>query len=146
MAAAVSGLLVVRHIVLQPRTHGNALVAAVIYWAGDVLCLWAALQAVGANVPIHGVALAYATAYIAMLIPLPTGGFGAIDAAATFTLTLLDIPLASAFSGVVVWRAFNFWLPTIPALIELVRVRDLGRVLARGDAAQATMDPGEAPH
>ncbi len=146
LAAAVSGLLVVRHIVLQPRAHGNALMGAIIYWVGDVLCLWAALQAVGANVPIHGVALAYATAYIAMLVPLPTGGFGALDAAATFTLTLLDIPLASAFSGVVVWRAFNFWLPTVPALIELVRVRDLGRLLARGDEAQATMDPGGSPH
>jgi uncharacterized membrane protein YbhN (UPF0104 family) len=30
---------------------------------------------------------------------------------------------------VVVWRFFNFWLPTIPALIELARSRDLARTL-----------------
>jgi Ca2+-binding EF-hand superfamily protein len=64
--------------------------------------------------------------------------YGAIDAATTFALTALDLPLAQTFAGVVVWRAFSFWLPTIPALIALARVRGLGRVMstyAGGDDA-----------
>ena len=136
LAAAVAGIIVARHAVRTRPSNGPAIWGGVVYWAGDVLCLWAALRAIGAEVTLHGVALAYATAYIAMLLPLPTGGYGAIDAAATFTLTVLGIPLAEAIVGVVVWRFFNFWLPTIPALIELGRSRELGRRLARGGGGQ----------
>lgn len=130
LAAAVSGIVVARASLRTGGVNRPALWGAIAYWAGDVLCLWAALRAIGADVSIAGVALAYATAYVAMLFPLPTGGYGAIDAAATFTLTVLGIPLAEAVAGVVVWRFFNFWLPTIPALIELARARELARVLA----------------
>lgn len=130
LAAAVAGIVVARASLRPGKMNQPALWGSIAYWAGDVLCLWAALRAIGAEVSIAGVALAYATAYVAMLFPLPTGGYGAIDAAATFTLTVLGIPLAEAVAGVVVWRFFNFWLPTIPALIELARARELGRALA----------------
>lgn len=130
LAAAVAGIVVARTSLRPGRVDHPALWGSIAYWAGDVLCLWAALRAIGAEVSIAGVALAYATAYVAMLFPLPTGGYGAIDAAAAFTLTVLGIPLAEAVAGVVVWRFFNFWLPTIPALIELARARDLARTLA----------------
>jgi uncharacterized membrane protein YbhN (UPF0104 family) len=129
-AAAVGGLVVVRHVL--HRRGAATLGGALAYWAGDVASLWFALRSVGADPRLHEVALAYATAYLAVLVPLPTGGFGGLDAAATFTLTLLDLPLATALVGVVVWRFFNFWLPTIPGVVELVRLRDLGRTLTRG--------------
>jgi hypothetical protein len=142
LAGAVSGIVVARDAMGQPRPNGPALWGAAAYWVGDVLCLWAALRAVGAEVPLAGVALAYATAYTAMLLPLPTGGYGALDAASAFTLTVLGIPLAEAVAGVVVWRFFSFWLPTIPALIELARARDLARTLS-GQSEQGP-EPAEA--
>jgi uncharacterized protein (TIRG00374 family) len=129
LAAAVAGIRVARASLRPGHMNQPALWGSIAYWAGDVLCLWAALRAIDAEVSIAGVALAYATAYVATLFPLPTGGYGVIDAAATFTLTVLGIPLAEALAGVVVWRFFNFWLPTIPALIELARSRDLARTL-----------------
>lgn len=129
VAAAASGVVATRAVLLRPRTHALPIVAAVAYWAFDVLSLWAALRAVGADVPILAVGMGYAVGYLALLFPLPTGGYGAIDAATIFALTALDLPLAQTLAGVVVWRAFSFWLPTIPALIELARIRDLGRVL-----------------
>lgn len=130
LAAAVRGIIVARAALGPGRVNTPALAGSIVYWVGDVACLWAALRAIGAEVTLTGVALAYATAYVAMLFPLPTGGYGAIDAAATFTLTVLGIPLAEAVVGVVVWRFFNFWLPTIPGLIELGRAGGLGRRLA----------------
>ena len=129
-AAAVGAIIVARSTATPGRINVVALTASVVYWLADVACLWGALRAIGADVSLIGVALAYATAYIAMLVPLPTGGYGAIDAAATFTLTVLGIPLAEAVAGVVVWRFFNFWLPTIPGLVELARAGNLGRHLA----------------
>jgi len=130
LAGAVSGLIVARRVFALPRPNIAAISGGLLYWAADVGCLWAALSAVGADVSLHGVALAYATAYIAMLLPLPTGGYGAIDAAATFALTVLGVPLAEALAGVLVWRVFNFWLPTLPGLVELARAKGLGRRLA----------------
>lgn len=135
LAGAVTGLMFARSLLGRPHPDGRAFGGAIVYWAADVACLWAALQAVGADVSLHGVGLAYATAYVAMLLPLPTGGYGAIDAAATFALTVLGVPLAEAVVGVVVWRVFNFWLPTLPGLVELARSQGLGRRLANENGA-----------
>lgn len=140
LAGAVTGIIVARRAVAVPP-DSRAIWGGIAYWLGDVACLWAALMAVGADVTPYGVGLAYATAYVAMLFPLPTGGYGAVDAATTFTLTVLGIPLAEAVVGVVVWRFFNFWLPTLPALVELARVQNLGRRLAR-EAGRAPRAPG----
>ena len=144
VAAAAAGVVATRTVLLHPRTHSVPLAAAVVYWVFDVLSLWAAMRAVGADVPLLGVAMGYAVGYLALLFPLPTGGYGAIDAATTFALTALDLPLAQTFAGVVVWRAFSFWLPTIPALIELARVRDLGRVMSTYAGARAPEEPAPA--
>ncbi len=130
-AAFVAGIIVARTALRPPRLDPRILGGATVYWVGDLACLWGALRAIGAEVSLPGVALAYATAYVAMLLPLPTGGYGALDAASAFTLTMLGLPLAEAIAGVMVWRVFNFWLPTIPALIEVARSRDLARTLAR---------------
>ena len=142
LAAAAAGVVATRTVLLGPRTHAVPLIATVVYWVFDVLSLWAAMRAVGADVPLLGVAMGYAVGYLALLFPLPTGGYGAIDAATTFALTALDLPLAQTFAGVVVWRAFSFWLPTIPALVELARVRDLGRVMSTyAGGAEAPEEP-----
>jgi uncharacterized membrane protein YbhN (UPF0104 family) len=146
LAAAASGVIVTREVLLRPRMHTVPLLGSVGYWVFDVLSLWAAMRAVGAEVPLLGVAMGYAVGYVALLFPLPTGGYGAIDAATTFALTALDLPLAQTFAGVVVWRAFSFWLPTIPALVALARVRDLGRAMATyrgGD--EAPERPADTP-
>ena len=142
LAAAASGVIVTRGVLLRPRAHAVPLLGTLAYWGFDVLSLWAAMRAVGADVPLLGVAMGYAVGYVALLFPLPTGGYGAIDAATTFALTTLNLPLAQTFAGVVVWRAFSFWLPTIPALAALVRVRDLGRVMSTYDGRnKAHTDP-----
>lgn len=141
VAAGVRGIIVARATLQPGRVNVPAAAGSVVYWVADIACLWAALRAIGAEVSLSAVALAYATAYVAMLLPLPTGGYGAIDAAATFTLTVLGIPLADAVVGVVVWRFFNFWLPTIPGLIELARAGNLGRHLADENAHPADGAP-----
>lgn len=142
LAGAVAGLIVARQVIAPRRPDAPAFWGAIAYWTADVACLWAALSAIGADVTLHGVGLAYATAYVTMLLPLPTGGYGAIDAAATFALTVLGVPLAEAVAGVVVWRVFNFWLPTLPGLIELARAQGLGRRLSAETGH--TMSPAAA--
>jgi uncharacterized membrane protein YbhN (UPF0104 family) len=131
---AVAGVGWVREI--RPTTAGRrSLAAAAAYWAGDVVCLWAALHSVGVSLPVAEIVLAYATGYAAMVLPLPLAGVGGVDAAMTFALTAVGISLAPALVGVAVYRLFGFWVPTIPALAALVLLPRAGRGLEQAAAA-----------
>ena len=136
LAYAVAGALWVRD-VLPTRTGRRSLGAAAVYWAGDVVCLWAALHSVGISLPVAQLVLAYATGYAAMVLPLPLAGVGGVDAAMTFALTAVGISLAPALVGVAVYRLFGFWVPTIPALAALVLLPRAGRGLEQAAAARA---------
>jgi uncharacterized membrane protein YbhN (UPF0104 family) len=136
LAYAISGAAWVRE--MAPSSPGrSSLVASAVYWAGDIVCLWAALQSVGVSLPLSEVVLAYATGYVAMILPLPLAGVGGVDAAMTFALTAVGVSLAPALVGVAVYRLFGFWVPTIPALAALVLLPRAGRGLEQAAASGA---------
>lgn len=130
-ASAVAAVLATRTVFRDPRAHAGLLGGAGAYWLGDIACLWLGLRAFGVEVGVATVALGYATGYVANVLPLPTGGVGGVDAAMTFALNALGVPLEDALAGVIAYRFIGFWLPTIPAVVALVRLPQLGRALAR---------------
>jgi len=134
VAYAIAGARWVREVLRDPEGP-QASAAAAVYWTGDVVCLWAALQSVGQPLPLAELVLAYATGYAAMILPLPFGGVGGVDAAMTYALTAVGVPLAPALVAVAVYRLFGYWVPTIPALAALAFLPRAGRGLER--AAQA---------
>lgn len=138
---AISGTAWVRD--LLPTAEGRrSLAGATLYWSGDALCLWAALRSVGVSLDPATLVLAYATGYAAMLLPLPFGGVGGVDAAMTYALTVVGIGLAPALVAVAVYRLFGFWVPTIPALGALALLPRAGRGLERAaEAGTAVMAP-----
>ena len=97
-------------------------------------CLWAGLRAFDVRIAIPELVLAYATGYLANMLPLPTGGIGGVDAATTFALTALGVPLAPALLGVFAYRFFSFLLPTVPAVLTLPALPRAGRELREGQA------------
>jgi len=127
LADAIQGAALAFHLLRRPVPLAGTL----LWWAGDVACLWAGLRAFGVTLPLDALLLAYATGYAATLLPLPTGGAGGVEAAMTFALHALGVPLAPALLGVVAYRLFNFWLPTIPALLVVPDLPRLGRRLER---------------
>jgi len=133
---AISGAAWVREVLPSPEGR-RALAAATFYWAADVVCLWAALHSVGQSLPVADLALAYATGYAAMILPLPFGGIGGVDAAMTYALTAVGVPLAPALVAVAVYRLFGYWVPTIPALAALVLLPRAGRELEQAALARA---------
>ncbi len=130
VAYAIAGARWVREILRDPEGR-RASGAATVYWAGDVACLWAALHSVGQPLPLSELVLAYATGYAAMILPLPFGGVGGVDAAMTYALTAVGVPLAPALVAVAVYRLFGYWVPTIPALAALAFLPRAGRGLER---------------
>ena len=123
---------------------GQRLLAwSLLYWAGDLVSLWAALRAFGVTVSATALVGAYVTGYLAQSVPIPLIATGGVDAATTFTLTAVGVPIEVALLGVVAHRVFAFWLPVIPGLWSATAlVRDekpangrKGRLLQGGPGA-----------
>jgi uncharacterized membrane protein YbhN (UPF0104 family) len=127
---AIAGTAWVRAALPDP-TARRMVVSTALYWVGSVACLWASLRSVGETLPLPELVLAFALGQAAMILPLPLGGVGGVDAAMTYALTALGIPLASALVAVGVYRVFAFWAPTIPALAALVLLPRAGNRLGR---------------
>ncbi len=129
LAYAVAAVAWVRSALVDPAGR-RMLGATVLYWAGNLACLWASLRSVGETVPFPELVLAFAAGHAAMILPLPLGGVGGVDAALTYALTTVGVPLALALVAVGVYRLFSFWLPTVPALAALLLLPRVGRRLA----------------
>lgn len=132
-ADSVAGAATVRELVRRPRKHLLGVLGTFVYYAGDMLCLWAALQLVDTHIPTAALVLAYTAGYLLTRRALPAGGAGFVEIALTFGLAGMGVGFAHALLGVVVYRVFNFWLPIIPALALMPAVRDLRRRFQRAE-------------
>ena len=66
---AIAGTAWVRTVVTD-AAGWRLLAATVLYWAGNVACLWASLRSVGETVPFPELLLAFAAGHAAMILPL----------------------------------------------------------------------------
>ena len=105
------------------RVHWPAFVGASVYWAGDVLCLWASLRPFDAAPTFAAIVLAHAVGYVLTRRTLPLAGAGIVEVLLPLTLVASGAPFAGAILGVVVYRLFNLWLPLLPAAAALPRLR-----------------------
>jgi putative heme transporter len=138
-AHLVAGIVKLRSLLSRPRVHGLGVVGVSLYWLGDITCLWAALKIYNTELSTPALILAYSTGYVLTRRSLPAGGAGVVEVLMTFALVWVGVPLAPALLGVVTYRAFNFWLPVIPALAALPAVRRLRQDFSR---AERTFDRG----
>jgi uncharacterized membrane protein YbhN (UPF0104 family) len=125
---AIGGTAWMRRLLGSPEGN-TAFAAAGTYWAGDIACFWASQRAFDVRLPLSVVVLAYATGYAAMFVPLPLFNVGGVDAAMTFALVAVGVPLANALLAVVVFRLFAFWLMVIPSGVFLALLPRTGRAL-----------------
>ena len=125
-ADSVAGAAKARAMLTSPREHGLGVLGMTLYWAGDIACLWAALQLVGGKqITLSALILAYSGGYVLSRRSLPAGGAGLVEIALTFALAGMGVPLAHAFVAVLIYRLFNFWLPIVPALMLIPTIREL---------------------
>ncbi len=115
MAVGVSAASWVRQALRVPQRR-QLFGWVVLYWLGDLVSMWAALRSFGVSVSVPAITLAYCTGYLAQSVPIPLIATGGVDAATTFTLTALGVPIEVALLGVVAHRVFAFWLPVIPGV------------------------------
>ncbi|HEX6787694.1 MAG TPA: lysylphosphatidylglycerol synthase domain-containing protein [Gaiellaceae bacterium] len=128
LAHALNALSLVLGILRRPGTYRLALPGTLVYWAGDIFCLWAMLHAFSAHPPpIAQLIVGYATGYALTRRALPLGGAGIVEALLPFALSWLGIALSPALLAVFAYRLVNLWLPIVPALAGLPTLRSLER-------------------
>ncbi len=119
----LESLELVLGLVRAPRRHGLALIGTVLYWSGDIFCLWSTLQAFSAHTPpVAQLIVGYSTGYALTRRALPLGGAGIVEALLPFALGWLKIALAPAVLAVFAYRLINLWLPLLPAVAGLPTV------------------------
>jgi uncharacterized membrane protein YbhN (UPF0104 family) len=129
LADAIGGVVLVRYVVTHARRYPAALLGFPLYWAADIVTLYAALRAFGAHIAPTPLILAYTTAYVVTSLPLPAAGSGGVEAGLAFSLHAVGVPLAPALLATLVYRVFTLWLPIVPALALLPQLRRLAEEL-----------------
>lgn len=119
-ASAVSSGL--RGVLALLARRDVALAGAVAWWAFDIAVLWSCLHAFGVPPPVGVVVMAYFTGMLANTLPLP-GGIGGVEGGMIGALIAFGVADGLAIVSVLSYRAFAFWLPTIPGVISYVRLR-----------------------
>jgi uncharacterized membrane protein YbhN (UPF0104 family) len=123
LAQGLDSIHVLKCMFVRPR-HVLGPLGTAVYWFGDILCLWACLQAFTHGTPdISLLLLGYATGYALTRRTLPLGGAGAVEALLPFALSWCGISLAAAVLAVFAYRVFNLWLPIVPAALGLRSLR-----------------------
>jgi uncharacterized protein (TIRG00374 family) len=113
-----------------------ALLGALGWWAFDIAVLWACLHAFGEPPAVAVVVMAYFTGMLANVLPLP-GGIGGVEGGMIAALIGFGVPGGLAVVAVLTYRAFAFWLPTIPGLLAYLRLRHSVRDWAGAPPAAA---------
>ena len=127
----LDAVYVLRQLIRAPRDHGVAALAGIaVYWAADIFCLWASLQAFHVSLSVPALIVGYATGYALTRRTLPLAGAGAVEALLPFALGWSGVALAAALLAVLGYRIFNLWLPLLPAALGLPHVRRVGDVAA----------------
>jgi uncharacterized protein (TIRG00374 family) len=96
---------------------------AVAWWGFDIATLWACFHAYGPDPPPFAViVLAYFVGMLGNALPLP-GGIGGVDGGMIGAFAALGVSSDYAISAVLTYRAFAFWLPTLPGAIAYFQLR-----------------------
>jgi uncharacterized protein (TIRG00374 family) len=115
-------------IVLQEVRHRDpAVLGAILYWAFNIAVLWAAFRAFGSAPPLGVLVMGYFVGMLGNLLPLP-GGVGGVDGGMIGAFLAFGVDDGLAVVAVLTYRAFAFWLPTLPGAVAYLQLR---RTVAR---------------
>ena len=112
----------VREAITIVRERNGGAFGAIIWWYADIACLWASFHAFGTPPPFFALVMAYFVGMTANLLPLP-GGIGGVDGGMIGALIAFGVQDSLAIVSVLTYRAFSFWLPTIPGALAYFQLR-----------------------
>jgi uncharacterized protein (TIRG00374 family) len=121
-AAPASAAMGVRTAIVLVRSRNPMLLGAIVWWGFDIAVLWACFHAFGAAPPQAVIVMAYFVGMIGNTLPLP-GGIGGVDGGMIGAFSAFGVPLHLSVVAVLAYRAFAFWLPTLPGGAAYLQLR-----------------------
>jgi uncharacterized protein (TIRG00374 family) len=118
-AAAATG---VRTAISLVRSRDPYLFGAIAWWGFDIAVLWACFHAFGSSPPIAVIVMSYFVGMLGNTLPLP-GGIGGVDGGMIGAFAAFGVDTEVAIVAVLAYRAFAFWLPTIPGAVAYLQLR-----------------------
>ena len=104
------------------RRREPGVLGAVAWWGFDIAVLWACFHAFGDAPPQAVIVMAYFVGMLGNPLPLP-GGIGGVDGGMIGAFLAFDVSGGLAVVSVLAYRAFAFWLPTVPGAIAYLQLR-----------------------
>ena len=118
-ATAASG---VRTAIDLVRERNPSLLGALAWWGFDIAVLWACFHAFGASPPKGVIVMSYFVGMLANTLPLP-GGIGGVDGGMIGAFVAFGVDAELSVVAVLAYRAFAFWLPTLPGAVAYLQLR-----------------------
>jgi uncharacterized protein (TIRG00374 family) len=118
-AAAATG---VRTAIDLVRSRNPYLLGAIAWWGFDIAVLWACFHAFGASPPKGVIIMSYFLGMLGNTLPLP-GGIGGVDGGMIGAFTAFGVDVEVSVVAVLAYRAFAFWLPTLPGAVAYLQLR-----------------------
>jgi len=104
------------------RERNVSLLGAIAWWGFDIAVLWACFHAFGASPPKGVIVMAYFVGMLANTLPIP-GGIGGVDGGMIGAFAAFGVDAELSVVAVLAYRAFAFWLPTLPGAIAYLQLR-----------------------
>ncbi|HTW13204.1 MAG TPA: lysylphosphatidylglycerol synthase transmembrane domain-containing protein, partial [Solirubrobacteraceae bacterium] len=104
------------------RSRDVGLLGALGWWGFDIATLWACFHAFGSSPHKGVIVMAYFVGWLANTLPLP-GGIGGVEGGMIGAFTAFGVSVQTAVVAVLAYRAFSFWLPTLPGGVAYLQLR-----------------------
>ena len=116
-AAVLDGVGMLHRLIRSPARTSSAWLSMTLYWAAEIVALYAALRMFDVELNPARVVIAYGTGYVVTRRSLPLAGAAITEVLLTFALHWVGTPLGPALAAVVVYRLFNLILVSAPSLL-----------------------------
>ncbi len=96
---------------------------ASIGWIADAVSLALCVKAMGDELGIDAVLLAYVIAAAVALVPFLPGGLGAVEVAVPTVMHRFGVPLDTALAATLAWRGLSLIAPAVGGSVALLALR-----------------------
>jgi hypothetical protein len=124
LSVFLDAVLLIRTLFEHPVRHRGAIGGMAVFWGGDALAVWSALAAFGFVMNGAALTVGYCTGMVFTRRSAPLAGAGMLSLILPLTIWASGAPLATAITGVAVYRLLCFWLPLPFALASLPMLRE----------------------
>jgi uncharacterized membrane protein YbhN (UPF0104 family) len=121
-AMSATAAVGVRTAIELVRARDPRLLGALGWWGFDIGVLWACFHAFGSAPPRSVIVIAYLVGMLGNALPLP-GGIGGVEGGMIGAFTAFGVDVEASVLAVLAYRAFAFWLPTLPGAVAYFQLR-----------------------